>query len=50
MEPCGTPHVTSFAFDTLSIVQEAGDNGTEKWLITLDHVSCTNYFTSIEIS
>ena len=27
-----------------------GDNGTEKLLITLDHVSCTNYFMSIEIS
>ena len=34
----------------LSLVQEAGDNGTEKLLITLDHVSCTNYFMSIEIS
>ena len=34
----------------LSPVLEAGDNGTEKLLITLDHVSYTNYFMSIEIS
>ena len=31
-------------------VPEAGDNGTEKLLITLDHVSSTNYFMSIEIN
>ena len=31
-------------------LQEAGDNGTEKLLITIDHVSYTNYSVSIEIS
>ena len=35
---------------SLEVVQEAGDNGTEKLLITLDHVSCTNYFLSIQIN
>ena len=44
------PQLATFALFPLSLVQEAGDNGTEKLLITLDHVSCTNYFMSIEIS
>ena len=30
-------------------MQKAGNNGTEKLLSTLDRVSCTNYFMSIEI-
>ena len=31
-------------------MQKAGNNGTEKLLSTLDRVSCTNYFMSIEIT
>ena len=42
--------LATFTLFPLSPVQEAGDNGTEKMLITLDHVSYTNYFMSIEIS
>ena len=30
-------------------MQKAGNNGTEKLLSTLDRVSCTTYFMSIEI-
>ena len=30
-------------------MQKAGNNGTEKLLSSLDRVSCTNYFMSIEI-
>ena len=43
------PQLATFTLVPLSFVQEAVDNGTEKLLITLDHVSCTNYFMSIEI-
>ena len=42
--------LSTFTLFPLSPVQEAGDNGIEKLLITLDHVSYTNYFMSIEIS
>ncbi len=44
------PQLATFTLFPLSPVQEAGDNGTEKLLITPDHVSYTNYFMSIEIS
>ena len=41
--------LATFTLFPLSPVQQAGDNGTEKLLITLERVSCSNYFISIEI-
>ena len=41
--------LATFTLFPLSPVQKAGNNGTEKLLSTLDRVSCTNYFMSIEI-
>ena len=42
-------HIWSLSGWAISPVQNAGNNGTEKLLSTLDRVSCTNYFMSIEI-
>ena len=50
LERSKQPQLATFTLFPLSLVQEAGDNGTEKLLITLNHVSCTNYFMSIEMS
>ena len=36
------PQLATFTLFPLSPVQQAGDNGTERLLIALDHVSCTN--------
>ena len=41
--------LATFPLFRLSPMQKAGNNGTEKLLSTLDRVSCTNYFISIEI-
>ena len=41
--------LATFTLFPLSPVQQAGDNVTEKLLIALDRVSCTNYFMSMEI-
>ena len=41
--------LATFTLIPLSPVQQAGDNETEKMLSTLDRVSCTHYFMSIEI-
>ena len=41
--------LATFTLFPLSPVQKAGNNGTEKLLSTLDRVSCTKYFMSIEI-
>ena len=48
--PVSDLHLVSKMLSLVQELEEAGDNGTEKLLITLGHVSCTNYFMSIEIS
>ena len=41
--------VSDLHFVSIIACAKEGDNGTGKLLSTLDRVSCTNYFISIEI-